>query len=123
MRSDLLLEIVATKIRRQSRILFASALRTTRSHLGRHRSEKRLRSCSQRDHFAQHPQAILEKLNFAPLSVIPAHRNLTNSQSSMLREIKQFDIKGEAIEAGGFKHRAANVEAKRLKTALSIPKR
>src|SRR5512140_2388633 len=47
------------------------------------------RARSKRKYFTQHSQAILEKLNFATFSVIPAHRNFTDSQSGMLREIKQ----------------------------------
>src|SRR5438552_13917544 len=80
-----------------------------------------LRARSQRDHFAQHSQAIAKKTDFATLSVVPAHRNFTGSQSGMLRQIKQFDIKGEPVQAGGLKNRAAHIETKGLEPALCVP--
>jgi hypothetical protein len=43
--------------------------------------------------------------------------------TGVLREIKQFDIEGEAIEARGLQNRAADIETKSLKPALSVPKR
>src|SRR5207248_8183406 len=82
-----------------------------------------LRARSQRDHFAQHSQAIAKKADFATLSVVPAHRNFTDSQSGMLRQIKQFDIKGEPVEAGGLQNRTAHIETKSLEPALRVPKR
>jgi hypothetical protein len=82
-----------------------------------------LRALSQRDYFTQHSQAIAEKTDFATLSVVPAHRNFTDSQSGMLREIKQFDIEGEPVEAGGLQNRAAHFETKSLEPALCVPKR
>src|SRR5467141_4178377 len=81
------------------------------------------RARSQRDHFTQHSQAIAKKTNFTTFSVIPAHRNFTDSQSGMLREIKQFDIEGEPVEAGGLQNWAAHIETKSLEPALRIPKR
>jgi hypothetical protein len=81
------------------------------------------RARSKRKYFTQHSQAILEKLNFATFSVIPAHRNFTDSQSGMLREIKQFDIEGEPVEVGGLQNWAAHIETKSLEPALRIPKR
>src|SRR5437764_14924285 len=82
-----------------------------------------LRARSQRDHFAQHSQAIAKKTDFATLSVVPAHRNFTDSQSGMLRQIKQFDIKGEPVEAGGLQTRTARIETKSLEPALRVRKR
>jgi hypothetical protein len=55
--------------------------------------------------------------------MIPAHRNLANSQSGMLRQIKQFDIEGEPVEASCFQDWAAHIEAESLEPALGIPKR
>src|SRR5438105_15329471 len=81
------------------------------------------RSRSQRDHFTQHSQAVAKKTNFASFSVIPAHRNLTDSQSGMLREIKQFDIERKSVKAGGLQNWAAHIETKSLEPALRIPKR
>src|ERR1700730_1184383 len=78
---------------------------------------------SQRDHFTQHSQAIAKKTDFATLSMVPAHRNFTDSQSGMLRQVKQFDIEGEAVEAGGLQNWAAHIETKSLEPALRIPKR
>src|SRR5436189_4456830 len=82
-----------------------------------------LRAGSQGEKFAQHPQAIAKKTYFATRSVVPAHRNFTDSQSGMLRQIKQFDIKGEPVEAGGLQNRAAHIETKSLEPALCVPKR
>src|SRR5437667_12088138 len=82
-----------------------------------------LRARSQRDHFAQHSQAIAKKTDFATLSVVPAHRNFTGSQSGTLRQIKQFDVKGEPVQAGGLKNSAAHSETKGLEPALWVPKR
>src|SRR6059058_1370375 len=91
--------------------------------LERHHAAKKLRARSQRDHFPQHSQAIAKKADFATLSVVPAHRNFTDSQSGMLRQIKQFDIKGEPVEAGGLQNRTAHIETKSLEPALRVPKR
>ncbi len=41
----------------------------------------------------------------------------------MLREIKQFDIEGEPVQPSGLQNWAANVETKRLESALGVPKR
>src|SRR5947208_9968833 len=82
-----------------------------------------LRSRSQRDHFPQHSQAIAKKTDFATLSVVPAHRNFTDSQSGMLRQIKQFDIEGEAVQASGLQNWAAHIETKSLEPTLCIPER
>jgi hypothetical protein len=65
----------------------------------------------------------LEKTDFAAFSVVPSDRNFADAQSGALREIKQLDVEGESIDARGFQDRAANVEAKRLETALRVPKR
>src|SRR4051812_8376383 len=86
-------------------------------HSGSHRV-----SLSYRDHFPQHSQAITKKTDLATLGVVPTHRNFTDAQSGMLREVKQLDIESETIEAGGLQNRAAYVEAKSLEPALRIPK-
>src|SRR5439155_9248916 len=86
----------------------------------------RLRSIaptSQRDHLAQHPQAILHERDFASFRVVPAHRNFAQAQTGTLREIKQLNIESKAIDPRGFENRAANIETKRFKSALRIPKR
>jgi len=40
-----------------------------------------------------------------------------------MREVKQLDIKGEAVDASGFENGAADVDPKRFKTTLRVPKR
>jgi len=62
------------------------------------RTAKRLQTHSQRNHFAQHAQAVFEKADFASFSVIPPHRNFPNPQSGTVREEKQFDIECKAVD-------------------------
>src|SRR5262249_50208906 len=84
---------------------------------------KGLRSLSQRDHFPQHSQAVVEKTDLASCGMIPADRDFTNAQSGAMRQKKQLDIERETISLRRLQNRPANVEAKRLKTALGVPKR
>src|SRR6266550_1382241 len=77
----------------------------------------------QRHHFAQHAQAIVNEIDFAPLGMVPAHGNFADAQSGALREIKQLHIEGEAVDASGFENRPTNIEAERFETTLRIPKR
>src|SRR3979411_1320661 len=81
------------------------------------------RARSQRDDFTQHSHAIAKKTNFASFSVIPAHRNFTDSQSGMLREITQCDLQRESVKAGGLQNWPTHSETKSLEPALRIPKR
>ncbi len=78
---------------------------------------------SQRDHFAQHAQAIVNEIDLASLCMVPAHGNFADAQSGALREIKQLDIEGEAVDVSGFENRATNIEAERFETTLRVPKR
>ena len=55
--------------------------------------------------------------------MIPAHRNFAQAQAGALREIKQLNIESKAIDPSGFENRAANIETKRFKSALRVPKR
>src|SRR2546425_2179307 len=81
-----------------------------------------LRARSQRDHFAQHPQAITKETNFASFSVVPADRNFPNSQSCALCEIKQLDIECKTMHVRRLQNWPANIELKRLEPALGVPK-
>ncbi len=67
--------------------------------------------------------AIAKKTNLASFSVIPANRNLADTQTGAMRQIKQLDIKREAVDPCRFKNRSAPVEAKGFKAASCIPKR
>ena len=53
---------------------------------------------AQRDHFAQHAQTVAEKTHFASFGVVPADRNLTDTQTGAMRQIKQFHVKREAFD-------------------------
>src|SRR6266550_1545532 len=93
-----------------------------------HRTARgRLRSiaatCAERDHFAQHAQAVAQKTNFAAFSVVPTHWNFANPQTGPIREIKQLHVEREAFDPRRFKNRSARLEAKRSKSALRVPKR
>jgi hypothetical protein len=81
-----------------------------------------LRSRSHRDHFSQHSQAVAEKADLASLSVVPADRNFPNAQSGAMREKKQLHIEGETVNPRRLQNRATNVKAKRLESALGVPK-
>src|SRR5262245_25736442 len=87
------------------------------------RTAKRLLTCAQHDHFAQHRQAIPEKANFATLGMVPLHWNLANPQTDPTRQKKQLNIEREAFDPRRFKNRPAHFEAKRFESALRIPKR
>src|SRR5206468_8936577 len=78
---------------------------------------------SQRDHLAQHAQTVAEKANFAALSVVPTHWNFADPQTGPMREMKQLHVEREAFNPRRFKNRSAHLEAKRFKSALSVPKR
>src|SRR5882757_11119004 len=78
---------------------------------------------AQRDHFAQHSQAVAQKTNFASFSVVPTHWNFANPQTGPMREIKQLDVEREAFDPRRFKNWSARLEAKRFKSALRVPKR
>jgi hypothetical protein len=78
---------------------------------------------AQRDHFAQHAQAVAQKTNFTAFSVVPTHWNFANPQTGPMREIKQLDVEREAFDPRRFKNRSARLEAKRFKSALRVPKR
>jgi hypothetical protein len=78
---------------------------------------------SQRDHFAQHSQAVAKKTNFASFGVIPADWNFPNAQSGALGDKKQLDVERETIDPRCLQNRSADVEPKRLESALRIPKR
>jgi hypothetical protein len=75
-----------------------NALRTTRSPF------ETLCSRAQRDHLAQHAQAVAEKTNFASFRVIPAHWNFANSQTGAVREKEQLHVEREAIDPRLFKN-------------------
>src|SRR4029077_12992715 len=91
---------------------------------GRTRDRRSLLSTrAQRDHFAQHAQTVAEKANFAALSVVPAHWNLANTQTGLMRAIKQLHVEREAFDSRRFKNRSARLEAKRFESALRVPKR
>jgi hypothetical protein len=77
---------------------------------------------AKRNHFSQHPQAIVKEADFAALRVVPADRNFAGAQSGAVRQIKQLDIEGKTVDASGFDNRPTNVEAERFETALRIPK-
>src|SRR5947207_7128450 len=77
----------------------------------------------QHDHFPQHPQAVVDEMDLARLGMIPAHRNFADAQPGTLRQIKQLDVKSEAIDASGLENGTADVDTKRFETTLRIPKR
>src|SRR5205823_4853000 len=78
---------------------------------------------AQRDHFPQHAQTVAQKANFAALSMVPTHWNFANSQTGPMREIQQLHVECEAFDPRCFKNRSARLQAKRFKSALSVPKR
>ena len=55
-----------------------------------------------RDHFVQHSEAVVEKAHLTSCRIIPAHGNFADAQSGTLREIKQLDVEGKAIDPSGF---------------------
>jgi len=65
----------------------------------------------------------VNEVNFASLLMIPTNWDFTQAQSLTLREIKKFHIKGEALQLSRFQDRPADIETKRLETALRVPKR
>jgi hypothetical protein len=52
-----------------------------------------------RDYFAQHRQTVVNYVNFAAFSAIPAHRNLSEVQSGAMGEKKELDIESEALDS------------------------
>jgi len=83
---------------------------------------KRLQMGSHRDDFAQHPQTIAEKIDFAPFSVVPADGNFPNAQSGAIGEKKQLNIECKAIHMRRLQNRPTNIELKGLEPALGVPK-
>src|SRR6266496_5720493 len=81
-----------------------------------------LSSRSHCDHFSQHSQAVAEKANFTPFSVVPADRNFPNAQSGAMREKKQLNIKSETVNPRRLQNWPTNVESKCLEPALGVPK-
>src|SRR5919108_1951518 len=79
------------------------------------------RFLAQRYHFAQHAETVAEKTHFSSFRVIPAHRDLADTQTGAMGQIKQLHIKREALDSRCLEHRATRVEAKRFKAALRIP--
>jgi hypothetical protein len=77
---------------------------------------------SQCDHLAQHPQAVVNEMNFAAFPMIPAHRNLAQAQSGALREIKELDIERKPLDLRGFQNWPANIKTKSFEAALCVPK-
>jgi hypothetical protein len=69
---------------------------------------------SQVDHFLEHPQTVSEKADFAAVEMIPTHANFAHAQSSVMRQIKQFDVETEAIGFRAFTNWATRIEPKRL---------
>lgn len=55
--------------------------------------------------------------------MIPADRNLANAQTSAVGEKKQLDVEGKTIYPRRLQDRPANIEPKRLESALRIPER
>ena len=78
---------------------------------------------SQRDHFAQHRETVVNYADLASFGVIPTHRNFAEPQSAAVGEKKKFDIERESDGMRFFQNRAASIEAKRFETALCVPKR
>jgi len=78
---------------------------------------------SQLDHLAQHPQAVVNEMNFAAFPMIPTHRNLAQAQSGALREIKELDIESKPLDSRGFQNWPTNIETKSFESALCVPKR
>ena len=54
--------------------------------------------------------------------MVPANRNLADMQTGAMRQIKQLDIKREAVDPRRFKNRPTRIEAKGFKSALRVPK-
>src|SRR5438045_7944200 len=86
------------------------------------RAAKQLRMNAQRDHLAQHAQAVAEKINFAAFGVVPTHWNFAHPQTSPTSKIKQLHVEREAFDPRRFKNRSARLKAKRFKSALRVPK-
>src|SRR5437660_10095451 len=105
-----------------SRRPVGGAMRMRLPHLHRARRGERLQA-AQRNHFAQNAQAIAHELDVTSFVMIPAHRNFAQAQAGALREIKQLNVESKAIDPRGFENRAANIETKRFKSALRVPKR
>ena len=65
----------------------------------------------------------MEKAHLAACRMIPTHRNFADAQSRALREMKQLDVEGKAIDPSGFQNWTADIETERFETTLRIPKR
>src|SRR6478752_7446155 len=81
------------------------------------------RARAQRDHLAQHAQAVAEKTDLAAFGMVPTHWNFADPQPGPMRAIKQLHVECEAFDVRRFKNRSARLETKRFKSALRIPKR
>ena len=108
-------ERTASKIRRQNRVV-SQRVEDNAFHPGS-------RARAQRDHLAQHAQAVAEKTNFAAFGMVPTHWNFANPQTGPMRAIKQLHVEREAFDLRRFKNRSARLETKRFKSALRVPKR
>src|ERR1043166_8692757 len=82
-----------------------------------------LRVRAQSDYFAQHTDTVPKKTDFAALSMVPADRNLADTQAGAMRQIKQLHIECEAVDPRHFKNLSRRVETKRFKAALRVPER
>src|SRR6266852_3463306 len=55
--------------------------------------------------------------------MVPAHRDLTQTQPGLVGEKKKFDIKREPNGMRFFQNWPADIQSKRFETALRVPKR
>src|SRR5207244_2325077 len=78
---------------------------------------------SQRDDLAQHAQAVAQKINFAALSVVPAHGDFAHAETGAARQKEQLDVEGKTIHPRRFENRPAYFEPKRFEPALCVPER
>jgi hypothetical protein len=78
---------------------------------------------TERRHFSQHPHTVLDEADFASFVVIPAHGDFAQPKSGLLREVKQFDVKGEAIQLRPLKDWPAPFQTESFESTLCVPKR
>src|ERR1044072_6767028 len=74
-------------------------------------------------HLVQHLKAVGKQSYLAALVVVPAHRNLFESQTGAKSQIQQLDIKSKPIDRSSFDQRPAHAHAKSFEAALRVPER